>query len=138
MIITNIRQNRPYPGNNTTPENFAEVDGDPPMPPPVRDGPDAPIPGFPASLQPNFPSSGTNVTKRAVVIKRSNTNGQMERGAGRWKSAYKQWGQDGYGEAGKGYQNGKSTGSGCGPEECKGLPGRELILPPVSAPSHEF
>ncbi|CAI4212774.1 unnamed protein product [Parascedosporium putredinis] len=51
--------NRPYPGNNTTPEHFAEVDGDPPKPPPVRDGPDAPIPGFPDSLQPNFAAGVT-------------------------------------------------------------------------------
>lgn len=101
------------------------------MPPPVRDGPDAPIPGFPASLQPNFPGEGTEVTKRATIVKRSN-NGQMERGAGHWKSLYKQWGQDSFGAAGKGWQNGKSTGSGCGPKECLGLPDRELILPPVS------
>lgn len=100
------------------------------MPPPVRDGPDAPIPGFPASLQPNFPSEGTNVSKRVVVARRSSPKVKPERGAGRWKSLYKQWGQDGYGEAGKGWQNGKQTGSGCGPEECRGLPGRELILPP--------
>lgn len=122
--------NRPYPGNNTTPENFAEVDGDPPMPPPVRNGPDAPIPGFPASLQPNFPTVGTDVTKRVVVAERSSTNAPSERGSGNWKATYRQWGEDGHGEAGQGWQNGKSTGSGCEPNECKGLPGRELILPP--------
>lgn len=74
------------------------------------------------------------MTKRAIVVKRS--TGQTGRGAGNWKALYKSWGQDGVGAAGQGWQNGKSTGSGCGPNECLGLPGRELILPPVSTILH--
>lgn len=71
---------RPYPGNNTTPEQFAENDGDPPQLPPVRDGPDAPIPVFPASLQPNFGSE--ELTKRTVVVsKRSKSRTRRNRGS---------------------------------------------------------
>ncbi|KEZ45518.1 putative alpha/beta-glucosidase agdC [Scedosporium apiospermum] len=125
--------NRPYPGNNTTPEHFAEVDGDPPKPPPVRDGPDAPIPGFPDSLQPNFASTNTaDIERRDVVAKprRSSSRSKSNRGAGRWRSGRREWGQGGRGRPGKGWQHGKKTGSGCGPNECKGLPNRELIRPP--------
>ena len=125
--------NRPYPGNNTTPEHFAEVDGDPPRPPPVRDGPDAPIPGFPDSLQPNFASANTaDIERRDVVAKprRSSSRSKSNRGAGRWRSGRHEWGQGGRGRPGKGWQHGKKTGSGCGPNECKGLPNRELIRPP--------
>lgn len=121
--------NRPYPGNNTTPEAFAEADGDPPEAPPVRDGPDAPIPGFPASLQPNFASG--NATKREVTVtKRATNKGRRGRGAGRWASARHHWGQGAPGKAGAGWQHGGQSGSGCGPNECKGLPNRELIRPP--------
>ncbi|KAL4920400.1 glycosyl hydrolases family 31-domain-containing protein [Aspergillus aurantiobrunneus] len=118
--------NRPYPGNNTTPEDFAEVDGDPPTPPPVRDGPDAPIPGFPDSLQPNFaPSQQTQTEKRAVVPHHT-TRSQSGRnlGAGHWRAATAQIDKH------AGWQHGRRTGSGCAPDECKGLPHRELIRPP--------
>jgi hypothetical protein len=64
--------NPPYPGNNTTPEAFAEADNDRPEAPSVRDGPDAPISGFPASLQPNFATGET--TKRAVAVTKRSTN----------------------------------------------------------------
>lgn len=120
--------NRPYPGNNTTPEDFAAVDGDPPEAPPVRDGPDAPIPGFPASLQPNFPGSG--VEERAVAVKRPRSNARRELGVGHWRSALSQWGAGGPGKPGQGWQHGGQTGSGCGPDECRGLPNREFIRPP--------
>ncbi|KAJ5226698.1 uncharacterized protein N7469_006704 [Penicillium citrinum] len=119
--------NRPYPGNNTTPENFAEVDGDPPAAPPVRDGPDAPIPGFPASLQPNFASSEN--TKRAassdlVQNKKARSTGRRQLGAGHWRPSKP------HRDPRAGWQHGKKTGSGCGPKECRGLPNRELIRPP--------
>lgn len=121
--------NRPYPGNNTTPEAFAEADNDPPEAPSVRDGPDAPIPGFPASLQPNFATGETS--KRAVDLpKRSSIKGRRERGAGRWRSTKHQWGQGGPGKAGGRWQSGSNTGSGCGENECRGLLNRELIRPP--------
>ncbi|KAE8142306.1 glycosyl hydrolases family 31-domain-containing protein [Aspergillus pseudotamarii] len=117
--------NRPYPGNNTTPENFAEVDGDPPTPPPVRDGPDAPIPGFPASLQPNW-VSGDATEKRATapVVKHQRSQSHRNLGAGHWRSA------KGHFDSRAGWQHGRQTGSGCGPNECKGLPNREFIRPP--------
>ncbi|RTE78490.1 hypothetical protein BHE90_007025 [Fusarium euwallaceae] len=122
--------NRPYPGNNTTPEKFAEVDGDPPKPPPVRDGPDAPIPGFPDSLQPNF-ASGSNKRQVAPVKPTSlRPRSNRKRGAGHWQSSNGQWGQNRPGRPGSKWQHGKRTGSGCGPDECKGLPNRELIRPP--------
>lgn len=101
------------------------------MPPPVRNGPDAPIPGFPASLQPNFSTEGAEVPKRAAAVKRSIGEGESGRGSGRWKSLFRQWGEDCWGKPGNTWQNGQSTGSGCGPDQCKGLPGRKLILPPV-------
>lgn len=117
--------NRPYPGNNTTPEDFAEVDGDPPTPPPVRDGPDAPIPGFPASLQPNFASEGTEPTKRSSsttsLARRSNPRNL---GSGHWSRP------SSHHDPKAGWQHGRKTGSGCGPNECKGLPNREFIRPP--------
>jgi alpha-glucosidase len=119
--------NRPYPGNNTTPENFAEVDGDPPAPPAVRDGPDASIPGFPDSLQPNF-ASGKDSAKRDVATPKLNSRSRSHRnlGAGHWRSAKHQSKV----QKGAGWQHGKRTGSGCGPKECKGLPNRQLIRPP--------
>ncbi|KAL4799677.1 glycosyl hydrolases family 31-domain-containing protein [Aspergillus venezuelensis] len=124
--------NRPYPGNNTTPENFAEVDGDPPEAPPVRDGPDAPIPGFPASLQPNFASDQSTNERRSAVqstIKEAAAvaaprGTRRNAGAGNWRLNKRTV------DAKAGWQNGKQTGSGCGPNECKGLPNRELIRPP--------
>lgn len=129
--------NRPYPGNNTTPEKFAEADGDPPEAPPVRDGPDAPIPGFPDTLQPNFASaSRREVQPRDVasgskdIRLRSRSHGKRNRGAGNWRSSSHQWGQNKQGHPGSSWQHGKQTGSGCGPDECKGLPNRELIRPP--------
>ncbi|PKS05659.1 hypothetical protein jhhlp_008178 [Lomentospora prolificans] len=123
--------NRPYPGNNTTPEDFAEKDGDPPQPPPVRDGPDAPIPGFPDSLQPNFSPSHATQKREAVVVRHStHTRPSRSRGAGRWHAAKSQWGEGGRGRPGVGWQHGRKTGSGCGPNECRGLPNRELIRPP--------
>ncbi|KAH7304269.1 family 31 glycoside hydrolase [Stachybotrys elegans] len=125
--------NRPYPGNNTTPEKFAENDGIPPQAPPVRDGPDAPIPGFPDSLQPNFASNGAAVAKRDVpdqIKLRAPIGSRRNRGGGRWRSTSRVWGQGGPGRLGNKWQNGKQTGSGCGPDECRGLPNRELIRPP--------
>ena len=121
--------NRPYPGNNSTPEDFAEVDGDPPEPPPVRDGPDAPITGFPDSLQPNF-ASGAVAKRSEPEVECKTPKPGRSLGAGRWLSEEKQWGQDGWGNMGNTWQNGKQTGSGCGPGECRGLPNRELIRPP--------
>lgn len=125
--------NRPYPGNNTTPEDFAEVDGDPPEPPPVRDGPDAPIPGFPDSLQPNFASGGSNDKRQTALVPRSQakprSRSHRNRGAGRWASTKRTWGQGTWGRAGTKWQNGKQTGSGCASDECKGLPNRRLIQP---------
>ncbi|KAL5332387.1 glycosyl hydrolases family 31-domain-containing protein, partial [Aspergillus crustosus] len=119
--------NRPYPGNNTTPEQFAENNDNPPTPPALRDGPDAPIPGFPASLQPNFATDSNNEKRDVAVIQRQ-PRSQLRRqlGAGRWRSARPHWHQD----SKAGWQNGKKTGSGCGPEECRGLPNRALIRPP--------
>ncbi|KAL6237911.1 hypothetical protein BDW75DRAFT_248352 [Aspergillus navahoensis] len=119
--------NRPYPGNNTTPEKFAEANDNPPEPPAVRDGPDAPIPGFPDSLQPNFASGQTN-EKRAVAVVNHQPRSQLRRqlGAGRWRSSNPHWPQD----SKAGWQHGRKTGSGCGPHECRGLPNRELIRPP--------
>ncbi|KAF5004620.1 hypothetical protein FDECE_8895 [Fusarium decemcellulare] len=122
--------NRPYPGNNTTPENFAEVDGDPPKPPPVRDGPDAPIPGFPDSLQPNFASGGGNNKRQVALTPQPRSPYRRNRGAGRWSSTRRHWGKGGWGSPGSGWQHGGKSGSGCGPDECKGLPNRELIRPP--------
>lgn len=127
--------NRPYPGNNTTPDKFAEEDGDPPTPPPVRDGPDAPIPGFPDSLQPNFASKdGSTASKRenaVEVIQRSTTRSHQTRGAGNWRANKRQPSHGGiFHRAGPQWQSNKKTGSGCGPDECKGLPNRELIRPP--------
>nr|OQO17493.1 hypothetical protein B0A51_15084 [Rachicladosporium sp. CCFEE 5018] len=119
--------NRPYPGNNTTPEQFAINDGQPPQPPPVRSGPDAPIPGFPASLQPGFEADAA-VNKRDAIVKRQ--GGRGGRGAGRWRSSRHQWGQGGRGYRGSGWQGGKQAGSGCGPNQCLGSPNRELIQPP--------
>ncbi|KEY74941.1 hypothetical protein S7711_01290 [Stachybotrys chartarum IBT 7711] len=123
--------NRPYPGNNTTPEEFAANDGIPPEPPAVRDGPDAPIPGFPDSLQPNF-ASGTQVNRREAVTRQSKVRRQTgaARGSGRWRSSRPTWGQGEPGPLGSEWQNGQQTGSGCGSDECKGLPNRELIRPP--------
>jgi alpha-glucosidase len=119
--------NRPYPGNNTTPEEFAEANDNPPEPPAVRDGPDAPIPGFPDSLQPNFASGQTN-EKRAVATVERQARSQSHRqlGAGRWRSAVRHWPRD----PKAGWQHGRKSGSGCGPHECRGLPNRELIRPP--------
>ncbi|KAL2860148.1 glycosyl hydrolases family 31-domain-containing protein [Aspergillus pseudodeflectus] len=126
--------NRPYPGNNTTPENFAEVDGDPPEAPPVRDGPDAPIPGFPDSLQPKFASGQTNEKREAVstttVQHSTRSLARRTRGAGRWRSAHHSHNQGNFVHPGAGWQHGRRTGSGCGPNECKGLPNREFIRPP--------
>ncbi|KAM0551272.1 hypothetical protein ACHAPJ_008617 [Fusarium lateritium] len=125
--------NRPYPGNNTTPEDFARVDGDPPKPPPVRDGPPARIPGFPDSLQPKSDrgSDKREVATIAKTTKRSvKTLAPRNRGAGHWQSSHRGWGQNKYGHPSSGWQSGKKTGSGCGPDECKGLPNRELIRPP--------
>jgi alpha-glucosidase len=122
--------NRPYPGNNTTPEEFAKNDGIPPQAPPVREGPDAPIPGFPPSLQPNFASEGSE--KRAISAFPSSARRgtpSRTRGAGRW-AASTTWGQGGKGSRGNKWQHGGKTGSGCGSDECKGLPNRELIRPP--------
>ncbi|GMG06298.1 unnamed protein product [Aspergillus oryzae] len=117
--------NHPYPGNNTTPENFAEVDGDPPAAPAVRDGPDAPIPGFPASLQPNWvQGNATEKRSTAAVVKRQRSQSRRNLGAGHWKSPKGKF------DARAGWQHGKQTGSGCGPNECKGLPNRHLIRPP--------
>jgi alpha-glucosidase len=98
----------------------------------VRDGPDAPIPGFPASLQPNFATgNSSDATKReATVSKRALNKGRRGRGAGRWNSKKRQWGQGGLGKAGGRWQHGGQTGSGCGENECRGLPNRELIRPP--------
>ncbi|KAF4978132.1 hypothetical protein FZEAL_5430 [Fusarium zealandicum] len=123
--------NRPYPGNNTTPEDFAEVDGDPPKPPPVRDGPDAPIPGFPDSLQPNFASGSRDDRREVALATRSHTRSisARNRGSGHWRSARRHWGQGGWGRPGSGWQHKGKTGSGCGPDECKGLPNRNLIQP---------
>src|SRR5690606_24499065 len=99
--------NRPYPGNNTTPEDFAAVDGDPPEPPPLRDGPDAPIPGFPDSLQPNFATGESSPERRAVTARRTpRSRSRRNLGAGRWASARKQWGAGGPGEPGTGWQHG--------------------------------
>ncbi|KAK6711750.1 hypothetical protein SNK05_006182 [Fusarium graminearum] len=126
--------NRPYPGNNTTPEKFAEIDGDPPKPPPVRDGPPAPIAGFPDSLQPASSRRNTRevasiakttIHKRTVAARTT----PRSRGVGQW-AAKKHWGQNKYGRPGSSWQSGKKTGSGCGEDECKGLPNRELIQPP--------
>jgi alpha-glucosidase len=119
--------NRPYPGNNTTPENFAEVDGDPPKPPPVRDGPDAPIPGFPDSLQPNFASGNANEKRSTTVVQRHQPQSRSRRnlGVGHWRSARPHGAS-----SSAGWQHGRQTGSGCGPDECKGLPNRKLIRPP--------
>ncbi|OQE27003.1 hypothetical protein PENFLA_c006G03149 [Penicillium flavigenum] len=119
--------NRPYPGNNTTPEDFAEVDGDPPAPPPVRDGPDAPIPGFPDSLQPNFASGNTNEKRATAVVEPRQPRSRSRRnlGAGHWRSARPHWAP-----STDSWQHGRKTGSGCGPDECMGLPNRELIRPP--------
>lgn len=114
--------NRPYPGNNTTPEDFAEVDGDPPTPPPVRDGPDAPIPGFPASLQPNFPSNNEAPTKRSTSLT-PRSQSPRNLGSGHWRHTIHR-------DPKAGWQHGRKTGSGCGPNECKGLPHREFIRPP--------
>ncbi|KAF5022717.1 hypothetical protein F66182_5265 [Fusarium sp. NRRL 66182] len=121
--------NRPYPGNNTTPERFAEIDGDPPTPPPVRDGPPAPIPGFPDSLQPR---SSRGSDKRQITLAKRSTHSQSRRnrGVGHWRSSHRHWGQNSYGRPGSGWQSGRKTGSGCSPDECKGLPNRELIQPP--------
>lgn len=119
--------NRPYPGNNTTPEKFADADGDPPTPPPVRDGPDAPIPGFPDSLQGNFTSGHKNNKRVAAVVRRvPRSRFPRKLGAGHWRSARRHQRRS---EA-AGWQSGKKTGSGCGPNQCKGLPNRELIRPP--------
>ncbi|KAF4452600.1 hypothetical protein F53441_4620 [Fusarium austroafricanum] len=178
--------NRPYPGNNTTPENFAKVDGDPPKAPPVRDGPPRYIPGFPESLQPKSLRSEkrevcgsgkltkrcrTKAVRRPNHFKPGSDHGYKawwERNfglnkapftplthvprTGRWGSARKIWGQNKYGTPGHAWQNGdknaksdywptmpgpvkvrheaSKTGSGCVKEQCKGLPGRELIQPP--------
>ncbi|CAF3506602.1 hypothetical protein FGSG_03462 [Fusarium graminearum PH-1] len=126
--------NRPYPGNNTTPEKFAEIDGDPPKPPPVRDGPPAPIAGFPDSLQ---PASSRHNTREVASIAKTTIHKRTvaarttprSRGVGQW-AAKKHWGQNKYGRPGSSWQSGKKTGSGCGEDECKGLPNRELIQPP--------
>ncbi|KAL4885478.1 glycosyl hydrolases family 31-domain-containing protein [Aspergillus karnatakaensis] len=118
--------NRPYPGNNTTPEDFAENNDNPPTPPPVRDGPDAPIPGFPDSLQPNFASGNNEKRAVAVVARKPRSTLGRQRGAGHWRSERSQWHHD----PKAGWQHGKKTGSGCGPDECKGLPNRALIRPP--------
>ncbi|MBE3109428.1 MAG: hypothetical protein IMZ46_02780 [Acidobacteria bacterium] len=120
--------NRPYPGNNTTPEDFAAVDGDPPDAPPVRDGPSAPIPGFPASLQPNWPAPEP-ISRRAVV-KRTRSLARRQLGAGGWRSALSTWGAGAPGSPTEGWQHGGATGSNCGPSDCRGLPNRELIRPP--------
>ncbi|KAL2867843.1 glycosyl hydrolases family 31-domain-containing protein [Aspergillus lucknowensis] len=120
--------NRPYPGNNTTPEDFAEANDNPPDPPPVRDGPDAPIPGFPDSLQPNF-ASGQTTEKRAIApLPRHPPQSHSKRnlGAGHWRHAH----QGSSFRSGGGWHHGRKTGSGCGPDECRGLPNRELIRPP--------
>ena len=121
--------NRPYPGNNTTPENFAAVDGDPPTPPPVRDGPDAPIPGFPASLQPKDSSASTSIKRSVVATQKHHARSTLRRnlGAGHWRSGNH---QDDFTHKNAGWQHGKKTGSGCAADECKGLPNRELISPP--------
>ncbi|KAE8378081.1 glycosyl hydrolases family 31-domain-containing protein [Aspergillus bertholletiae] len=119
--------NRPYPGNNTTPEHFAEVDGDPPAAPPVRDGPDAPIPGFPLSLQPkSIRDNSTEKRSTAAVVPRQPARSRSHRnlGAGHWRPA------KGHHDHTAGWQHGRQTGSGCGPNECKGLPNRSLIRPP--------
>ncbi|KAF9888046.1 hypothetical protein FE257_009310 [Aspergillus nanangensis] len=122
--------NRPYPGNNTTPEDFAAVDGDPPAAPPVRDGPDAPIPGFPDSLQPNFASGSSSTSKRAdsssALVSRAKprATGRRNLGAGHWRPSRP------HHDPHAGWQHGHKTGSGCGPDECKGLPNRLLIRPP--------
>ncbi|KAF2722967.1 glycoside hydrolase family 31 protein [Polychaeton citri CBS 116435] len=126
--------NRPYPCNN--PVQFAEENDNPPAPPPVRDGPDAPVPGFPASLQPNF----ANVSERSVeIVKRQHSgNGHGSgswgsgkgRGGGRWGSGHPHWGGGSWNKPGQGWQNGKSSGSGCANGECQGLPNREFIRPP--------
>lgn len=123
--------NRPYPGNNTTPEKFAEVDGDPPVPPPVRDGPDAPIPGFPDSLQPNF-ASNEAAKREAAVVQTSHTSShpRSTRGGGHWRSSKRQSSQGIFSRSKPQWQNGKQSGSGCGPKECKGLPNRDLIRTP--------
>ncbi|KAL4899489.1 hypothetical protein BDW74DRAFT_110519 [Aspergillus multicolor] len=119
--------NRPYPGNNTTPENFAEANDNPPEPPALRDGPDAPIPGFPASLQPNFASSDANEKRAFDLVKREPRSHQRRQlGVGRWRSEKRHWPRN----AKSGWQHGQKTGSGCGPDECKGLPNRQLIRPP--------
>jgi alpha-glucosidase len=124
--------NRPYPGNNMTPEEFSQKEGIPPLAPPVRVGPDAPIPGFPASLQPNFPPSGGAERRRVAAPSQSRPRRRASgtAGAGRWRATLSQWGQGKQGALGDEWQNGKETGSGCGPDECKGLPNRELIRPP--------
>ncbi|KAH8672330.1 family 31 glycoside hydrolase [Ilyonectria robusta] len=123
--------NRPYPGNNTTPEKFAEVDGDPPIPPPVRDGPDAPIPGFPDSLQPNF-ASNEAAKREAAVVQTSHTSShpRSTRGGGHWRSSKRQSSQGIFSRSKPQWQNGKQSGSGCGPNQCKGLPNRDLIRTP--------
>ncbi|KAI6817135.1 glycoside hydrolase family 31 protein [Hortaea werneckii] len=120
--------NRPYPGP-APPAEFAEENNNPPDPPPVRDGPDAPIPGFPQSLQGDL---------APVDVKKRQAHGGHGRGRGRghspgrWSKPH--WGQGGWGKGNNGrhggWQNGKQSGSGCGPNECKGLPNREYILPP--------
>ncbi|UJO15385.1 putative alpha/beta-glucosidase agdC [Fulvia fulva] len=113
--------NRPYPCNSPT--GFAEEEGNPPEPPPVRGGPDAPIPGFPASLQPNFANGDE---KHPVAVSKRDQRAKPHgrgRGSGHW-----------HGQSHKpskgGWQQGKQSGSGCGPGECLGLPNREYILPP--------
>ncbi|KAF2161915.1 glycoside hydrolase family 31 protein [Zasmidium cellare ATCC 36951] len=119
--------NRPYPCNN--PLGFAEEEGNPPDPPPVRDGPASPLPGFPASLQPNFASDDA-ADSAPSVKKRQWSHGGHGRGRGHWGNNGHQWGSGGWGQGGHGWQSDKKTGSGCEPGQCLGLPNREYILPP--------
>jgi alpha-glucosidase len=123
--------NRPY-GLDLTPEEYSDRENIPPTPPPIREGPDAPIPGFPASLQPNWPTESPKYRRRRhqptepKIQRRAGANG-----GGNWRAQQGQtWGQGEPGPLGNEWQSGKATGSGCATDECKGLPGRELISPP--------
>lgn len=119
--------NRPYPGP-LPPAEFAEEQGNPPVPPPVRDGPDAPIPGFPQSLQGDL--APVDVTKRQAHASHRQGPPSARWGKPHWGKGG--WGKGNYGHGGHGgaWQNGKQSGSGCGPDQCKGLANREYILPP--------
>lgn len=122
--------NRPYPCEN--PSRFAEENDNPPDPPAVRDGPDALIPGFPESLQGDLTDSNTTTKLKTRQAHHSPPTHSYHHGnhkGGRWNH-HASWGQGRPDSPGNSWQNNKQSGSGCGPNECRGLPGREYILPP--------